>query len=525
MKRFKYGIWIIVALSLGLLLGGCTGKGGDGDKPAGEGKPAAEKKFVYGTIAYSPSMGTVGTNPHDAYVGWSTLRYGIGETLFRFSQDMKLEPWLAKSYEQVDDYTVKIVLRDDVTFSNGRPMTGAAVKACLEALLEKHDRAPKDLKLAEVTAEGQTITLVSAEKAPALLHYLADPYACIIDVEAGEKDRIVVGTGPYMAEKVTDSEMVLKKNDKYWGQEKPKLDHITIKGIADGDTLTMALQSGEIDAAQGLPYSSLEIFRKDSAKYRISSADTSRVYQVMLNLRTPALEDLRVRRAIAMGIDKENFAKVLLHGNGTPAIGPFPGSMSFGGDRVKAAAFDPAAAKQLLAEAGYKDTNGDGFVDKDGQNLTLRWLTYTSRQELPLLAESAQASLKQIGIDVKVNASDNYKADLKAGAYDAFGQAFVTAPTGDPEYYFVANALASAANNHAFYQSEALEAMAVQLRDTFGREERGALAIKMGQQILDDAAFIYAAHLRMSLAMKAGVEGFMAHPSDYYEITAALDKK
>ena len=52
--------------------------------------------------------------------GWSAIRYGIGETLFRFTNNMELEPWLATGYEQLDDYTVKISLRDDVTFHNGK---------------------------------------------------------------------------------------------------------------------------------------------------------------------------------------------------------------------------------------------------------------------------------------------------------------------------------------------------------------------------------------------------------------------
>ncbi|MGP1408260.1 ABC transporter substrate-binding protein, partial [Selenomonas sp.] len=239
---------------------------------ADKNEAAGEKVFTYGTMSYGVAMENAGTNPHVSYNGWSTLRYGIGETLFRFNEKMEPVPWLAESFEQVDEYTMKIKLRDDVVFSNGKKMTGEAVKACLEDLVAKHDRAPKNLKLKSITADGQTVTLVSSEKMPTLINALADPYACIIDMEAGEKDRIVVGTGPYVAQKVTDTEMELSKNEKYWGAVKPKLDKIIVKSIADGDTLTMAMQSGELDAAQGLPYASLELFQKDSAKYKISQA-------------------------------------------------------------------------------------------------------------------------------------------------------------------------------------------------------------------------------------------------------------
>ena len=542
-------------LSAAFLVAGCG---------AGSQEASGEKTFTYGTMAYGVAMENAGTNPHVSYCGWSTIRYGIGETLFRFSESMELTPWLAKDFEQLDDYTVKINLKDNVTFSNGKKMTGAAVKACLEDLLAKHDRAPKDLKIESITAEGQSVVIKSSEKVPALLNYLSDPYGVIIDMEEGEKDRIVVGTGPYKAVKVTDTEIELVKNENYWGEVKPKLDKVTVKSIPDGDTLTMAMQNGELDAAQGLPYASLELFQ-DAGKYKLSQVDTSRVYQGAFNFKTPELQDLRVRKAISMAIDKENFTKVLLHGNGTPAVGPFPSNLPFGGRKngasgadartsasmrvgghesgasgadartsasmrvgdqtVHAAPYDLEGAKALLAEAGYRDTDGDGYVDKDGKNLELRYLTYTSRQELPLLAEAVQASLKSIGIKLHVNATDNYRAFLKNGAYDIFSKAIVTAPTGDPEYYFTSHIVPGAVDNSGSYDSPEIAALEEQLHNTYGAAQRSDIAIRMEQRVLDDCALFYASHLKMSLVMKPNIEGFKAHPSDYYEIGPELDKK
>ena len=120
-------------------------------------------------------MGNTGLNPHHDYSGWSAVRYGVGETLFKFNDKMQLEPWLAKSYEQLDDYTVKITLKDNIKFSSGRALDGQAVKECLEDLIKNHDRAPFDLKIASITADGQDIIIKSQEKVPALLNYLSDP--------------------------------------------------------------------------------------------------------------------------------------------------------------------------------------------------------------------------------------------------------------------------------------------------------------------------------------------------------------
>ncbi len=509
--------FLAAMLSIGLLMSGC----GSDQSSA----PSTDQKnFTYGTIAYGPAMENTGTNPHNSYSGWSTLRYGIGETLFRFSQSMELEPWLATDFEQVDDFTVKINLNPDAKFSNGKPVDGAAVKKCLEHLIANHDRAPADLKIDSITADGNSITIHSTEKTPALLNYLSDPYGCIIDVDAGFENDIVVGTGPYRAVNVNDTQIELVKNENYWGAVKPKLEKITVKSITDGDTLTMAMQNGELDAVQGLPYSSLQLF-VDNPNFKLSQTDTSRIYQVAFNFNTPALQDLNVRRAISMAVDKNNFTDVLLHGNGTPAVGPFPSNLPFGDQTVKTVPFDLDAARQLLNDNGWSDSDGDGYVDRDGQNLELRYLTYTSRQELPLLAEMIQANLKTIGVKLNVNATDNYKTFLKSGDYDLYSKAIVTAPTGDPEYYFTSHIVSGAVDNAGHYNSPTLDQLEARLHNTYTADNRAALATQMSQQVLDDCALIYASHLKMSFVMKKNVEGFAAHPSDYYEITPALDKK
>ena len=497
----------------GLLFSGCGGE---------KTTSTNEKTFTYGTMAYGVAMETTSTDPHNSYDGWATMRYGVGETLFKFNEHMELEPWLAESFEQVDEFTIKVKINDAATFSNGKKVDGAAIKACLEHLIANHDRAPRDLKISSIESDGQFVTIKSAEKMPALLNYLSDPYGCIVDVEAGVHDGIAIGTGPYKAVKVTDTQVDLVKNENYWGAVKPKMDKVIVKSITDGDTLTMAMQNGELDAVQGLPYASLQLFSGDN--YKISQVNTSRVYQAAFNFKTPELQDLNVRKAISMAIDKENFCKVLLNGNGTPAIGAFPANLPFGGDKVHSVPYDLDAAKKLLADAGWSDSDGDGYVDKDGKNLELRYLTYTSRQELPLLAEAAQANLKKIGIKLNVNATDNYKTFLKSGDYDIFSKAIVTAPTGDPEYYFTSHIVSGAVDNAGFYDSEQISALENELHNTFGADKRSELAIKMSQQILDDCALFYASHLKMSFVMKPNVEGFTAHPSDYYEITPLLDK-
>lgn len=522
MKKRRFLALFCLILALAALLTGC---GSSNDNAASTDDGSGESVFRYGTVAYGPEMGNAGLNPHDNYSGWSTVRYGVGETLFRFTETMQLEPWLAERWQWLDnDYSLEIQLRQDVTFSSGRAMDGQAVKECLEHLIAVHDRAPGDLKIASIAADGYTVTITCTEPNPALPNYLSDPYGAIIDMDFGQdgvdENRNVAGTGPFVAYEVADDHIYLEKNENYWGGE-VKTDRVEVTSIPDGDTLTMALQGGQLDAAQGLPYASISLF-SDESRYTISSADTSRVFFGAFNFDSPVLADASVRRAIAMAIDKDSFTEVLLHGNGTPATGPFPASFAFGADQVTAPGYDPDGARALLEEAGWTDTDGDGYVDQGGEPLTIRWLTYPGRQELPILAEAAQATLKDIGIQVEVNCSANHLDALESGDWDVYVSAFVAAPTGDPAYFFTTHCLSDSVKNRGSYESEELEAMAAELRSTFNPDRQAELAVAMSQQLLDDDAFFFTSYLRMNFVMRTGVTGFTAHPSDYYEITAQL---
>ncbi|MDO4491374.1 MAG: ABC transporter substrate-binding protein [Lachnospiraceae bacterium] len=530
------------ALSAALLAGLLAGCGGTGDSKetgsssaapaaesaaesstAGESSASGTKTLVIGDTTFNASNEEADVNPHSAYAGWACIRYGIGETLVKYSDEMEIQPWLAEAWENVDDTTWKITLRDDVYFSSGRYMDGEAVKQCLEHLLEVHDRAAADTKIESMEADGQVLTIKTSEPKPALLNYLGDPYGCIIDVDAGFDNGIVAGTGPYVAVEVaTDDHLTLNKNDDYWGGE-PKIDEITIKTITDGNTLANALLSGEVQAAYGMAYESYPQFQNDN--FQFSQIFTSRCFFGKMNFdENSVCSDPAVRKAIAAGIDKEGFVSVLLDGNGFPANGTFPEGFAFGGDQVTTETYDPEAAMKILEDAGWVDTDGDGIREKDGKDLSITWLTYPSRQELPLLAESAQATLKEIGINVDVNCTADHNELVKDSKnWDVYAMANVQCPTGDPEYWFTVFALEDSTKNQGKYCNEKLESLEKEMSKEFDPAKRAELAIEMQQTILDDNAFVYCSFLKMSMISQSNVSNYTSHPCDYYQITADLD--
>ena len=509
----------LLALGVGLCLSMGVVAGCGNDKPAGN----AGKVLTIGDTTFNSSNEEPDVNPHNAYAGWACIRYGIGETLVKYSDNMEIQPWLATKWENVDELTWKFTLREGVKFSSGRALDAAAVKQCLEHLIANNQRAAQDLQIASLEAEGLELIIKTKEPKPALLNYLGDPYGCIIDVEAGFDKGLVAGTGPYIAvDMKTDDHLTLKKNENYWGGM-PKLDKITIRTITDGNTLASALQAGEVQAAYGMAYESYPLFR--NAAYNISQIATSRCFFGKFNFDPDSpCADPAVRQAVSMGIDKENFVAKLLDGNGFPANGVFPAGPAFGGDKVKAEKFDLEGAKQVLEAAGWVDTDGDGIREKNGQKLILKWLTYPSRQELPLLAESAQATLKDIGMQVEVNCTaDNNQAVKDVKGWDIYAMANVQAPTGDPEYWFTVFATGNATKNQGKYQSARLDALEAQLSREFDPAKRAQLALAMQQTVLDDHAFVFCSFLKMSMISKANVKNYTSHACDYYQITADLD--
>ncbi len=484
-----------------------------------------EKTLVYGTTGYSVEMDDAGLNPHSAYSGWSAVRYGVGETLFRFSDSMEPEPWLATSYEFLDETHCRIVLRTDVSFTSGRYMDAVSVKECLDGLLSTHDRAPSDTKIVDIEADqdANAITIETSEPVPSLINCLCDPYAAIIDMQVGvTADGNVCGTGPYMAQSVSDTQIVLVKNESYWNGQ-PHMDKVVVVSVTDGDTLTAALQSGEINACYGLPYASYGLF-SDESKYTIASCNGSRTFFGQVNYASEIMQDGAVRKALAMGIDRQGFVQTLLNGRGEVAEGVFPGNMAIGQSALGSSEYNPELAKQVLEQAGWVDSDGDGIREKDGRKLIVRWLTYPGRMELPLLAEYAQATLREIGMDVQVNNTANHTQVRKdASAWDVYASALVSAPAGDPEYFFGATCLSGSSKNFGGYSNSQLELLAAQLSTEFDTEKRLQIASQMQKILLDDGGYFFVSYLTMGIVSQANVTGLSPHPCDYYEITVDLD--
>ena len=129
-----------------------------------------------------------------------------------------------------------------------------------------------------------------------------------------------------------------------------------------------------------------------------------------------------------------------------------------------------------------------------------------------------------MGIEVDINCTANrreFLADMNS--WDVYASALVTAPSGDPQYFFTTSCLPGMSYNFGAYDNPQVNALIEQLTTEFDTAKRSELAIRLQQAILDDNAYVFCSFLQMSMISKSNVSKYTAHACDYYQVTADLD--
>ena len=476
--------------------------------------PAEER----GTFVFGDYVGNV--DPASGAYSWVGMRTGVMESLFKFDAELNVQKNLVDDYSVSEDgMTWTIVLKDGITFQNGNVLDAEAVKASLERTCSMQARAEGELKIDSMEADGLTLKITTKEPNPTLPNCMCDPYSGIVDVTSlDENGNATIGTGPFkLVEYVENERMELDAYDDYWGGI-PASSHVTIRSISDLDASSLALQKGELDACYGLSYDARDLF-DGTPGFKISQAATSRVYKIYFNLEHPFTGDPNFRKAVSMAVDRENYAAILVNGAGTPTKSTFPDLAGFGTDdqMTNVPDFDMEGAKALLEESGYTDTDGDGFIDKDGEKVSLEIITY-GRTGLPQSSQALQSALRQLGMDVSFEQLESTEERGNAGTYDLSVYAEVTLPTGDPYSYLMNNYGTGGTQNFGKISKPEVDRLLGELAVEFDTARRAELAAQIDQEVLSDNSICNMYHLNMYMAMKDSVEGLVQSPVDYYHI-------
>jgi len=523
-KAFKTAAAAALIGLMSLSAAGC----GDGDKAAEGTKNAPGKDTLrVGVTNFADSL-----EPTDNYFGWVVMRYGIGESLVKLDNKVNATPWLADKWSVADDnLTWTFHINDKAVFSNGNKVTAEAVKNSLERTFAKAKRATTFFEPAEMKADGQNLIIKTKKPIATLPGMLSDPLFLIVDTSVKDRDYVKMGpicTGPYVVKNFTKANCSLVANEKYWNGTVP-FKKLEVPSIDDPNTRAMSLQSGETDVIVNVSPQDMALF-SDKAKYHISEISSLRTVLARLNVAEGHIfHDKAVRQALIMACDRQTYADKLLKGQFIAGKAPIPPSLDYGFDSLKDPnAYNPDAAKKLLADAGYKDANGDGYLEKDGKTLEADFLYYTGRPELPMYAEATQADAKKIGIKINLKALDYNVLDKMGidGKYDLLISNIITAQAGSPEVYmngyWKTNVNGNNPQNGSGYSNAEYDKLSDQLAAEFDPAKRKDIIIKMEQILLDDAATLFFGYPKTNMISSTGVSNAEIQPIDYYWVTPEM---
>lgn len=418
-KRLLSGILCAVLASTSLVGCGSSTTGGESSSA-----PREELVFVnYRDIR--------DLNPH-LYAGEMYAQNILYDGLIDMT-DEGFAPALAESWEVSEDgktYTFKI--RKGVTFTDGAVCDANAIKANFDAIIENKERhvwlTMMTLLESVEAPDADTLVIKMTEPYYPMLTELAmvRPFAMISPNSMKDGSTMngvesYVGTGPYkLADYVTDEYAVFEANENYWG-EKPEIDKITVKVIADNQTRILALEKGEIDLIYGknmIDADTIESY-KDSDKFGVALSEPTSTRQIVLNTTNEILKDKNVRYALSYGTNKQNIADGIFYGLETVAETLYSRTVPYCDIDLTPFTYDAEKAAELLAESGWT-MGSDGILEKDGKKLELELLYNSDSVTEKNISEYLQSEYQALGIKLNIHGEEeqSYRDRMKAGNFD-----------------------------------------------------------------------------------------------------------
>lgn len=388
---------VAAAMTGALLLAACGGSDG-GNAAGGKNDSDATLRIMYGMAA---SLNPADA-PEPAQLTFST--WPAYDRLIRVGGDSSYQPMLATSWEFAKDgMSLKLKLRDDVTFTDGEKFDAEVVKANIE-FFKKAEKSAVANNLAtvarvEVTGDHEVVVHLTRPSTEIVSTFASNLGGIMVSPKAlasGDLATKPVGTGAYKLESFKPGEQAVyvRRTDKggIWDPKTGNVAKVVVSRIAGPDAKVNALKSGQIDLTTWTGDRDFEGNNKLQTVVLKGALNMTGVY---LNPKIKPLDDVKVRQAINLAVDRASIVKAF-SSTSVARVQPWPeGLTGFEKSREGAYSYDPAKAKELLAEAGY----ADGFT------LPGDFLTSPSAG-FDKVAESVQANLAEVGIKINLRTMD-----------------------------------------------------------------------------------------------------------------------
>jgi peptide/nickel transport system substrate-binding protein len=457
----------------------------------------------------------------DPRVGLDAQSERIGELLFdslvRRDEHFELKPFLAESWEIVDPQTYVFHLHNGVFFHDGKPLTSRDVKWTFDSLVTGKIRSSKSAtynKIASIDAPDEsTVVFHLKEPMASLLWNLSDGAIGIVPYGSGEDfAQHPIGSGPFrFVNAQQDKDVVIERNPNYWATP-AHLNRIEFKVIPDATTRALELRKHSADVAiNSLTADTVLALRRDPGLTVIQAPGTIYSY-LALNLRDPILKDMRVRHAIAYAINVQPIIHYLLRNQAQPAYSILPPEhWAYDGD-VERYPHDPAKARALLDDAGYRAKNGVRF------HVTMKC---SSDDATRLMAVVLQQQLREVGVALDIRSFEfaTFYSDITKGAYQIHSLRWIGG-NQDPdifEYVFDTASFPPKRANRTFFSNPRVDALIKAGRTTLNQDQRKVIYDEIQRIIAEQLPYINLWYLDNVLVHTNRVQGITVGPAGNYD--------
>jgi len=461
----------------------------------------------------------------------------IVEGLTTTDEQMRVVPLLATEVPTIDNGGVRLrtdggmdvtwKLRPGVKWHDGEPFTSADVQFTVDAINGPNYNP-------ESTDGFDRITSVDTpDPLTAVVHYkeIYAPYDIQFirgalpkhvlqgrDIDrAQDYNRNPLGTGPYhVVEWKAGEHILLERVPHYWrGDEYPKIRRLLFRFVANTNTRINQLKSGEVHVVALVPWDKYRELADMKSMVIVRTPGNAYEHVTLNERRYPPFSDIRVRRALIAALDRDEYVRTILDGLAPVALGPIqPVSWAYS-DNVTRHPFDPARARALLDEAGWR-VGADGIREKGSARLAFTLITQAGYAIRENIAQAIERQLRDVGVDVKVELQDGtaISAIWFEGRFDAMLHWWQMPSDPEMTTFFAADRTPPAGRNINYFQNDELTKLLYASDRTVDRIERKALLARAQAIVADQVPEIPLYTVTRLDAVPATLTHFKGNPAN-----------
>jgi len=434
----------------------------------------------------------------------------VGDTLIERNRDtLVYEPKLAERFEiSKDKLTYTFYLRKGVRWHDGQPFTADDVIYSFERIQDPKVEAPHlrvyyadvekvekldDYTVRFITKKPYFLALSVCGTIPLIPKHL---YKEGEDFNSDPIGRSPMGMGPYkFVEWKTNKHIVLERNEDYWGS-KPAIKRIEFQIVGDDTVAFQLLKKGELDfggirPVQWVKQTDSEKFLSQYGKYRYLLPGFN---YIGWNNRSPFFSDKRVRMAMTYLVDRQKLLEKINYGQGKVVESPFFQESPQYNNKLVPRQYDPAKAKELLAEAGWNDSDGDGMLDRDGKKFEFTFLYPSGSKFSERVAPILKEELKKVGIEMGIERMEwaAFLDRVQAKKFDATALGWSTGFEDDPyQIWHSSQAKEEKGSNFISFENEEADHLIEAAREEFDVTKRNALYHRFQEILYEEQPYTF----------------------------------